>query len=110
MRHGDDQWNDIVRWVIYALFEAEEKGITRRTSTRWRSQDDPTIKRMLGVTPGMGKALGLDEKWAYNAIKAVGNYGEIFERNVGEGSPLKLDRGPNNLWTQGRPDYAMPIR
>jgi general L-amino acid transport system substrate-binding protein len=58
----------------------------------------------------MGKALGLDEKWAYNAIKAVGNYGEIFERNVGEGSPLKLDRGPNNLWTQGGLIYAMPIR
>jgi general L-amino acid transport system substrate-binding protein len=65
---------------------------------------------MLGVTPGMGKALGLDEKWAYNAIKLVGNYGEIFERNVGQGSPLKLDRGINALWTHGGLMYAMPIR
>ena len=65
---------------------------------------------MLGVTPGMGKALGLDEKWAYNAIKAVGNYGEIFDRNLGAGSPLKLERGLNNLWTKGGLIYAMPIR
>ena len=65
---------------------------------------------MLGVTPGMGKALGLDEKWAYNAIKAVGNYGEIFDRNLGKDSPLKLERGLNDLWTQGGLMYAMPIR
>ena len=68
------------------------------------------MKRMLGATPGMGKALGLDEKWAYNAIKAVGNYGQIFERNVGDQSPLKLDRGLNDLWTRGGLMYAMPIR
>jgi len=110
VRQGDDQWNDVVRWVIYALFEAEEKGVTSKNVDDMAKSDDPTIKRLLGVTPGMGKALGVDEKWAYNAIKAVGNYGEIFERNVGEGSPLKLDRGPNNLWTQGGLIYAMPIR
>jgi general L-amino acid transport system substrate-binding protein len=110
VRQGDDQWNDIVRWTIYALFEAEEKGVTSKNVDEMTKSDDPTIKRLLGVTPGMGKALGVDEKWAYNAIKAVGNYGEIFERNVGEGSPLKLDRGPNNLWTQGGLIYAMPIR
>jgi general L-amino acid transport system substrate-binding protein len=110
VRQGDDQWNDIVRWVIYALFEAEEKGVTSKNVDEMAKSDDPTVKRLLGVTPGMGKALGVDEKWAYNAIKAVGNYGEIFERNVGEGSPLKLDRGPNNLWTQGGLIYAMPIR
>jgi general L-amino acid transport system substrate-binding protein len=110
VRQGDDQWNDIVRWVIYALFEAEEKGITSKNVDEMTKSDDPTVKRLLGVTPGMGKALGLDDKWALNAVKAVGNYGDIFERNVGEGSPLKLDRGPNNLWTQGGLMYAMPIR
>jgi general L-amino acid transport system substrate-binding protein len=110
VRQGDDQWNDLVRWVIYALFEAEEKGVTSKNVDEMTKSDDPTIKRLLGVTPGMGKALGVDEKWAYNAIKAVGNYGEMFERNVGEGSPLKLDRGPNNLWTQGGLIYGMPIR
>ena len=77
---------------------------------RRSKSEDPDVKRMLGATPGMGKALGLDEKWAYNAIKAVGNYGEIFERNVGAQSPLKLDRGLNDLWTHGGLIYAMPIR
>ena len=110
VRQGDDQWNDIVRWTIYALFEAEEKGITSKNADEMAKSDDPTVKRLLGATPGMGKALGLDEKWALNAVKAVGNYGEIFERNVGEDSPLKLDRGPNNLWTHGGLMYAMPIR
>jgi len=71
---------------------------------------DPGIKRMLGVTPGMGKALGLDENWAYNAIKAVGNYGEIFDRNLGAGGALKLERGLNALWKNGGMQYAMPIR
>ena len=74
---------DIVRWVVYALIEAEEKGITSKNVDDMVKSDDPTIKRMLGVTPGMGKALGLDEKWAYNVVKPVGNYGEIFDRNVG---------------------------
>jgi general L-amino acid transport system substrate-binding protein len=110
VRQGDDQWNDVVRWVVYALIEAEEKGITAKNLDEKAKAADPDVKRMLGVTPGMGKALGLDEKWAYNAIKAVGNYGEIFERNVGQGSPLKLDRGLNNLWTKGGLLYAMPIR
>jgi general L-amino acid transport system substrate-binding protein len=110
VRQGDDQWNDLVRWVIYALFEAEEKGVTSKNVDEMTKSDDPTIKRMLGVTPGMGKALGADDKWAYNAIKLVGNYGEIFDRNVGQGSPLKLERGLNNLWTKGGLIYAMPIR
>jgi general L-amino acid transport system substrate-binding protein len=110
VRQGDDQWHDVVDWVVYALFEAEEKGITAKNVDEMAKSDDPNIKRMLGVTPGMGKALGLDEKWAYNAIKAVGNYGEIFDRNVGRDSPLKLDRGINALWTHGGLMYAMPIR
>ncbi len=110
VRQGDDQWNDLVRWVIYALIEAEEKGITSKNVDDMLKSDDPGIKRLLGTTPGMGKALGVDDKWAYNAIKLVGNYGEIFERNVGQGSPLKLERGLNNLWTHGGLMYAMPVR
>jgi general L-amino acid transport system substrate-binding protein len=110
VRHGDDQWHDVVDWVIFGLMQAEESGITQANVDDMLKSDDPAIKRMLGVTPGMGKALGLDEKWLYNEIKLVGNYGEIFERNIGAGSPLKLDRGLNNLWTKGGLIYAMPIR
>ena len=110
VRQGDNQWADIVRWVVFALIQAEEKGITSQNVDEKLKSEDPDVKRMLGVTPGMGKALGLDEKWAYNAVKAVGNYGQIFERNVGAQSPLKLDRGLNDLWTHGGLMYAMPIR
>ena len=110
VRHGDDQWHDVVDWVIYALILAEEKGITKANLDDMLKSEDPDIKRILGVTPGMGKALGLDEKWAYNVIKANGNYGEIFEHNLGGGGPLKLERGLNALWTKGGLQYAMPIR
>jgi general L-amino acid transport system substrate-binding protein len=110
VRHGDDQWHDIVDWVVYALMQGEESGITKTNVDDMLKSDDPGIKRMLGVTPGMGKALGLEENWAYNEIKAVGNYGEIFERNLGVGSPLKFDRGLNAQWTKGGLIYAMPIR
>jgi general L-amino acid transport system substrate-binding protein len=110
VRHGDDQWHDVVDWVVYALMQAEESGITQANLPEMMKSDDPSIKRMLGVTPGMGKALGVDEAWMANAIKAVGNYGEIFERNLGTGSPLKIDRGLNNLWTKGGLIYPMPIR
>jgi general L-amino acid transport system substrate-binding protein len=110
VRHGDNQWHDVVDWSIYALMQAEESGITKANVDDMLKSEDPGIKRMLGVTPGMGKALGLDEKWAYNEIKLVGNYGEIFDRNIGAGSPLKLERGINALWTKGGLIYAMPIR
>jgi general L-amino acid transport system substrate-binding protein len=110
VRQGDDQWNDLVRWVIFALIQAEESGITSKNVDDMVKSDDPNIKRLLGVTPGAGKSLGVDDKWAYNEIKQVGNYGEIFERNVGRGSPLKLERGLNNLWTKGGLMYAMPVR
>jgi general L-amino acid transport system substrate-binding protein len=110
VRHGDEEWSDIVRWVVYALFEAEEKAITSKNVDEMLKSDDPNIKRILGVTPGAGKSLGLDEKWAYNAIKLVGNYGEIFDRNLGKDTELKFERGINNLWTQGGLIYAMPIR
>ena len=110
VRHGDEEWHDIVDWVVYAMMDAEEKGITQKNVDEMAKSEAPDIKRMLGGTPGMGKALGLDEKWAYNAIKGVGNYGEIFDKHLGLGSPLKLERGYNNLWTKGGLIYAMPIR
>ena len=110
MRHGDNQFVDIVRWTQYAMIEAEEYGINSKNVDEMLKSENPTIKRILGVTPGMGKALGVDEKWAYNIVKQVGNYGESFDRNVGAGSPLKIERGLNKLWTQGGLQYAMPIR
>lgn len=110
VRHGDDQWYDIVNWTVMALVEAEEMGITSKNVDEMLKSNKPQIQRFLGVTPGMGKALGLDEKWAYNIIKQVGNYGEIFERNVGVNTPLGLERGLNDLWTRGGLMYAAPIR
>src|SRR5882757_9084808 len=110
VRHGDNQFADIVRWSQYAMLEAEEYGISSKTVDEMLKSDNPSIKRILGVTPGMGKALGVDEAWVVNIIKQVGNYGESFERNVGSGSPLKIDRGLNKLWSQGGLQYAPPIR
>jgi general L-amino acid transport system substrate-binding protein len=110
VRHGDNQFADIVRWSQYAMLEAEEYGISSKTVDEMLKSENPSIKRILGVTPGMGKALGVDEAWVVNIIKQVGNYGESFERNVGSGSPLKIDRGLNRLWTQGGIQYAPPIR
>ena len=110
MRHGDNQFVDIVRWTQYGMVEAEEYDITSKNVDEMLKSDNPTIKRILGATPGMGKALGVEEKWVYDIIKQVGNYGEMFERNVGMGSPLKIARGQNALWTQGGLQYAPPIR
>jgi general L-amino acid transport system substrate-binding protein len=90
--------------------EAEEYGITSKNVDEMTKSENPTIKRILGVTPGMGKALGVDEKWVYTIVKQVGNYGESFDRNVGLGSALKIERGLNKLWTQGGLQYAPPIR
>ena len=111
VRHGDDEFLDAVKWVIYALIEAEEKGITQDNVDEMRqNSEDPTIQRLLGATPGMGEALGLSENWAFEAISAVGNYGEIFERHVGPETDLRLERGLNALWTEGGLMYAMPAR
>ncbi|NDH63942.1 MAG: amino acid ABC transporter substrate-binding protein [Alphaproteobacteria bacterium] len=110
VRHGDSQFADIVRWAQFAMIEAEEYGITSKNVDEMMKSDNPVIKRILGVTPGMGKALGVDEKWVYNIVKQVGNYGEAFDRNVGMGSPLKIARGQNELWTKGGLQYAPPIR
>jgi general L-amino acid transport system substrate-binding protein len=110
VRHGDDQWYDIVNFSVLALIAAEELGITSKNIDQMVKSKDPKVMRFLGVTAGNGKALGLDEKWAYNIIKLVGNYGEIFERNVGVNTPLKLQRGLNDLWTKGGLMYAPPFK
>jgi general L-amino acid transport system substrate-binding protein len=84
VRHGDDEWFDVVKWTVYAMIEAEEKGVSSKNIDDMLKSDDPGIKRLLGITPGMGKALKLNEKWAYNIVKQVGNYGECYDRNVGK--------------------------
>jgi len=109
-RHGDNQFGDVIRWTQYAMIEAEEYGVTSQNVDEMLKSDNPGIKRLLGVSPGMGKALGLDEKWAYNIVKQVGNYGESFDRNLGMKSPLKIDRGLNRLWKDGGLQYAPPVR
>lgn len=101
VRHGDDRWFDIVKWSFQALIMAEFLGITQGNVDQMLTSTNPDIRRFLGVEAGNGKALGLDEKWAYNIIKQLGNFGEIFEHNVGKGSALKLDRGPNRLYRDG---------
>jgi general L-amino acid transport system substrate-binding protein len=110
VRQGDDQWYDVVNWTVLALIQAEEFGITSKNVDEMLHSKDPGIQRFLGVSPGLGKELGLDNKWVYNIIKQVGNYGEIFERNVGVNTPLGLQRGLNDLWTRGGLMYAAPFR
>jgi general L-amino acid transport system substrate-binding protein len=108
VRHGDDQWFDIVKWTVFALVEAEEYGITQKNADEQaKTSTNPAVKRLLGTTAGGGKAIGLDEDWALKAIKAVGNYGEIWERNI---PPLGLPRGLNNQWSKGGIMYAPPVR
>ncbi|MCU0837851.1 MAG: amino acid ABC transporter substrate-binding protein [Rhodospirillales bacterium] len=110
VRHGDDQWYDIVVWSIFATMQGEEFGLTSANVDQALNSSDPNIKRFLGVTPGLGAALGVDEKWAYNIIKQVGNYGEIFDRNVGKDSKLQMARGLNAEWTKGGLMYSPPFR
>jgi general L-amino acid transport system substrate-binding protein len=110
VRHGDNQWKDVVTYTIYALINAEELGITSDNVDEMLKSENPVIKRFLGVTEGNGKALGLDEKFAYNIIKMVGNYGEIFERNVGVNTQLGIERGLNALWTEGGLMYSPPFK
>lgn len=110
VRRGDDEWFAIVKWVVYGLIEAEENGVTQANVDAMKSSNDPVVGRMLGVTEDTGKLLGLDREWLARAIKTTGNYGEIFERNVGPKSTLKLPRGLNNLWNKGGIMYAFPLR
>jgi general L-amino acid transport system substrate-binding protein len=110
VRRGDDEWFAIAKWVVYGLLEAEEYGVTQANVDQMKSSTDPVVQRLLGTTEDTGKLLGLDKEWMYRAIKATGNYGEIFEKNVGPKSALKLPRGANNLWNKGGLMYAYPIR
>ena len=110
VRHGDDKWYDIVNFSVSALIEAEYLGVTSKNIDKMLKSKDPKVQRFLGVSAGNGKALGLDEKWAYNIIKQLGNYGEIFERNIGVNTPLKLERGLNALWTEGGLMYTPPFK
>ncbi len=105
---GDEQWTDIVKWTIFALIEAEEYGVTQANVDKTaKDTSNPNISRMLGKTPGMGQAIGLTEDWVVRAVKAVGNYGELWDRNI---KPLGLPRGLNNQWNKGGLMYAPPIR
>ncbi|MBL6080085.1 amino acid ABC transporter substrate-binding protein [Belnapia sp. T18] len=109
-RNGDDQWSNIVAWVHYGLVEAEEQGVTAANADEQAKGPNPVAQRLLGTSGEFGSRLGLDNRWMLNAIRAVGNYGEIFERNVGAQSPLKLQRGLNGLWSGGGLMYAIPYR
>ncbi|QAU50226.1 amino acid ABC transporter substrate-binding protein [Bradyrhizobium guangzhouense] len=110
VRHGDDQWFDIVKWTLFAMVSAEELGITQKNVDEMAKSDKPELKRVLGTDGNLGEQLGLTKDWVIRIVKAVGNYGESFDRNVGEGSPLKISRGINNLWTKGGLQYSPPIR
>lgn len=110
VRHGDEQWTEIVRWTVFALIEAEELGVTSANVDAMLASDNPAIRRLLGATGDHGPMMGLEARWAYNAIRQVGNYGEIFERHLGRGSPIGLARGVNDQWTRGGLMYAPPIR
>jgi len=111
VRHGDNQWGDVVRWTYYALVAAEEYGVNKANIEEVASTtQNPEVKRLLGVEGELGEKLGLDKEWAKRAIAAVGNYGEIFEANIGSGTPIGLARGLNALWTQGGLQYAPPFR
>jgi general L-amino acid transport system substrate-binding protein len=107
VRKGDDKWFDLVRWTFIAMITAEEKGITSKNVDSFMTSTDPDIRRLLGLEGDMGKALGVDNKWAYNVIKQVGNLGEVWDRNI---TPMGVQRGINNIWTKGGLQYAPPIR
>jgi general L-amino acid transport system substrate-binding protein len=107
VRKGDDKWFDIVRWTFIAMITAEEKGINSANVDTFMNSTDPDIRRLLGIEGDMGKALGLDNKWAYNVIKQVGNLGEVWDRNI---TPMGVPRGINNIWSKGGLQYAPPIR
>jgi general L-amino acid transport system substrate-binding protein len=110
VRHGDDQWYDIVKWTLFAMIDAEELNISTKTLDEAMKSPNPEVKRFVGTEGNYGEQLGLTKDWAVRIIKQVGNYGESFERNVGMGSPLKIERGLNKLWTKGGIQYAPPIR
>ena len=110
VRHGDDKWFDVVKWSVFALVQAEESGVTSENVDAMLSSEDPTIQRLLGVSGETGRQMGLPDDWSYQIIKQVGNYGEVYERNVGSNTPVGLERGLNAQWKDGGLQYAMPFR
>ncbi len=110
VRHGDNQWGDVVRWALFAMIQAEESEITSGNVDKMKDTKNPDVRRFLGLEGDMGKSLGLPNEWAYNIVKQVGNYGESYDKHVGPNTPLKLERGVNALWNKGGLQYPMPIR
>ena len=110
VRQGDDQWFTVVKWVLFAMMDGEELGITSKNVDQMLTSTNPEVKRFVGTEGAYGEQIGLTKDWAVRIIKLVGNYGEVFDRNVGAGSPLKIDRGMNKLWNKGGIQYAPPIR
>jgi general L-amino acid transport system substrate-binding protein len=110
VRHGDDQWFDIVKWVLFAMLNAEELGVASKNVDEMAKSPNPEIKRLLGTEGNFGEQLGLTKDWVARIVKQVGNYGESFDRNVGAGSKLAIERGLNRLWNKGGIQYAPPIR
>jgi general L-amino acid transport system substrate-binding protein len=110
VRRGDDQWFDIVKWTLFAMLNAEELGVSSKNVDEMLKSDKPDVRRLLGVEGNFGEQLGLGKDWVAQIVKLVGNYGEIFDRNVGAGSKLTIARGLNNLWTKGGIQYAPPVR
>ena len=110
VRQGDDQWYDIIKWVTYTTFNAEELDVHKSNVDKMKGANNPDIKRMLGESGDLGKKLGLDNAWAYNVIKQVGSYKDIYDNNFGKNSPLKLERGLNNLWINGGLMYGFPMK
>lgn len=110
VRHGDDQWFDVAKWALYALVNAEELNITQKNIDEMLKSTNPDVKRFVGTEGNYGEQLGLPKDWAVQIVKTVGNYGEVFDRNVGANSPLKIERGLNKLWNKGGIQYAPPIR
>ena len=110
VRHGDNKWGDVVRWTLYAMLEAEEYGVSSKNVDEMKSSKNPVIKRLLGTEGDLGKSINLPNDWSYNVIKQVGNYAEIYDRNVGPKTAIGLARGVNALWKDGGIQYSMPIR
>jgi general L-amino acid transport system substrate-binding protein len=107
VRHGDDRWFDVVKWSLFAMVEAEELGLSSKNIAEQAKSTSPSIQRFVGASGDLGKMLGLDNRWAFNIVSQVGNYGESFDANL---KPLGFERGMNRLWTQGGLMYAPPIR
>jgi len=110
VRQGDEQWANLIKWTVFALVNAEEMGVTSKNVDEMKKTGNPDVRRLLGLDEPSGKVLGVQPDWAYQIVKQVGNYKELFDRNVGKDSPLKIDRGINALWKDGGFMYAPPIR